>query len=237
MDTNALHSCLESTLQVEANVRMQAELQLKEAEKAPGFINSCLDIVVEPRVSDQVKSAAAIYLKNRISKGWAPLSTTDAKIDNDEKPVFRDRLVPALVQSSPSSRQVLVKILNIIVSRDFPKQWPNLLEVTLNLFQTNNVDSIRVGLTCLLEISKCYRWTTGEDRKGLDHVIETSFAGVLEIGNSLVNETSLAAGEMLRDVLKIYKCATYVSIICALISQKIYVYSCVAMPFSFNPLV
>lgn len=220
MDTNALHNCFEGTLQADANVRMQAELQLKEAEKQPGFINSCLDIVIEPRVSDQVKSAAAVYLKNRIAKGWCPMSTTDDEIDNDEMPVFRDRIVPALVQSSSPSRQVLLKILNIIVNRDFPAKWPNLLDVTLSLFQTNNIHSVRVGLSCLLEVCKYFRWSTNEDKDNLDRIIDSSFPGVLEIGNSLLNETSLAAGEMLRDVLKIYKFATYQTLPVALQQEK-----------------
>lgn len=219
MDTNALHSCFEGTLEADSNVRMQAELQLKEAEKQPGFVNACLDIVVEPRVSDQVKSAAAVYLKNRVSKGWKPLTSTETDIDADELPVFRERIITALVQSAGSSRHILVKILSIIIERDFPDAWPTLIDVTLSLFQTNNVDSIRVGLTCLLEICKHFRWTIDEKRKKLDQVINSAFGGVLEIGNSLVNETSLAAGEMLRDILKIYKCATYVSYFCLFFSH------------------
>lgn len=219
MDTNALHSCLEATLQADANVRMQAELDLKKAEKAPGFINSCLDIVVEPRVSDPVKSAAAIYLKNKITKGWTPVTPSEVSIDEDEKPVFRERIIPALVKSVPSSRQVLVKVLNIIVARDFPKKWPNLVNITLELFQSHDVETIRVGLTCLLEICKYYRWTH-EQQQEFDAVIEATFDGVLTIGNSLINENSTAAGDMLRHVLKIYKCAIQVScFLSVLISQ------------------
>lgn len=212
MDTNVLHSCLEATLQADANTRMQAELQLKEAEKAPGFITSCLAIVVEPRVSDPVKSAAAVYLKNKISKGWS--TTSDSSISEEEKPIFRQQIIPALIKSSHPSRQVLVKILNLIVAKEFPRVWPEFLNVTMDLFQksNNDIDSIRVGLTCLLEICKYYRWTIKEQREGLDVVIDHTFPGVLTIGNSLVNENSNVAGEMLRDVLKIYKCVTYVSI-------------------------
>lgn len=209
MDTNALHRCFEATLQADPNTRMEAELQLKTAESTPGFIGGCLDIVLEPQVSDPVKTAAVIYLKNKVDRYWNPLNPIANPIDQDEKPVFRERLIPALVKVPPQCRSILVKVLNIIVSRDFPSKWPDLLDSTLILFQNGDVDSIRAGLTCLLEICKYYRWSTGEKRAGLDKVISTSFTGVLSIGNSLVNETSNVAGEMLRDILKIYKCATF----------------------------
>lgn len=209
MDTNALHRCFEATLQADPNTRMEAELQLKSAEATPGFIGGCLDIVMEPQVSDTVKSAAVVYLKNKIERSWAPLSPVQNLIDNDEMPVFRERLIPALVKVPPHCRTLLAKVLNIIVARDFPTKWPEFLDVTLALFQSGDIDSTRAGLTCLLEICKYYRWTTGDNRKGLDKVVFASFSGVLNIGNSLVNEMSLAAGEMLRDVLKIYKCATF----------------------------
>ncbi|ANB12906.1 Nmd5p [Sugiyamaella lignohabitans] len=212
MDINALHNCFAATLDADINNRRRAELELKEANKAPGFINGCLDIVLEPQVSNGVKAAAAVYLKNRVSGHWMPYdkNATD-KIDEGEKPVFRERIIPALIKVSPPIRPVLVSILNSIVSYDYPKQWPELLDVTLKLFQNNDVDSIRCGLTCLLEVARYYRWTSGESRVGLDGVIEIAFAGVLSVGNSLVNENNAAAGEMLRDVLKIYKMASYVS--------------------------
>lgn len=209
MDTNALHRCFEATLQADPNTRMEAELQLKTAENVPGFIGGCLDIVLEPQVSDPVKAAAVIYLKNKVDRFWSPLLPVPNPIDQEEMPVFRERLIPALVKVSPHCRSILVKVLNIIVARDFPNKWPELLDSSLVLFQNSDVDSLRAGLTCLLEVCKYYRWTTGEKRNGLDKVVSASFKGVHGIGKSLVSETSNTAGEMLKDILKIYKCATY----------------------------
>lgn len=209
MDTNALHRCFEATLQADPNIRMEAEIQLKNAECTPGFIVGCLDIVMEPQVSDSVKTAAVVYLKNKVERYWDPLSPVHSPISDSEKPVFRQRLIPALVKVSPHCRTLLTKVLNIIVARDFPSKWPEFLEVTLSLFQNGDLDSTRAGLTCLLEICKYYRWTTGENRKGLDKVVSSSFSGVLAIGNSLVPESNNAAGEMLKEVLKIYKSATF----------------------------
>ncbi|KAF5106010.1 hypothetical protein DV453_004295 [Geotrichum candidum] len=209
MDTRALYNCFEATLQADQNIRIQAELELKKAESTPGFIGACLDIVIEPQVADHVKTAAVVYLKNKVNRYWDPMTPVANPIEEEEKPVFRERLIPALVKVAPQCRAVLVKVLNIIVARDFPERWPGLLDQTLALFQASDIDSTRAGLTCLLEMSKHYRWTSGEKRAGLDHLIASSFDGVLNIGNSLINETSNTAGEMLKDILKIYKCATF----------------------------
>lgn len=209
MDTHALHSCFEATLKADANIRKDAELQLKAAESTPGFISSCLDIVVEPQVSDNVKTASAIYLKNKIHRNWDPLSPVGTPILENEKPAFRERLIPAITKVSPHCRPLLVKTLNIIVIHDFPKNWPELFNNTLILFQASDLDSIRTAITCLLEISKHYRWTTGQNRAPFDDIITSSFPGILNIANSLLNETSITAAEMLKEILKTYKCSIY----------------------------
>lgn len=49
----------------------------------------------------------------------------------------------------------------------------------------------------------------GDNRGDFDAIVEATFPQLLNIGNSLVNETSLEAGEMLRTVLKAYKHAIY----------------------------
>jgi len=52
----------------------------------------------------------------------------------------------------------------------------------------------------------------GDTRNDFDQIVAQTFPQLLSIGNSLANETSLEAGEMLRTVLKAYKHAIYVSL-------------------------
>lgn len=209
MDINALHTCFLSTLDANENNRRQAELQLREAEKTPGFINGCLDIVLEPQVSPVVKTASAVYLKNKIVRYWRPLEAHPLQVDPAEQPAFRERIIPALTKVSPQVRPQIVAIINAIVSKDFPSRWPELVDITLALFNSNDGPSLAAGATCLLEIGRHYRWTTGEHREGLNKVIDAAFPGVLQIASSLVNDSSQEAGEMLRDIIKTYKMATY----------------------------
>ncbi|CAN6662639.1 nonsense-mediated mRNA decay protein 5 [Trichomonascus vanleenenianus] len=209
MDINALHTCFAATLDADINNRRRAELQLKEAEKTPGFINGCLEIVLEPQVNAGVKSAAALYLKNKVMRYWKPVDESPLNIDKDEKPVFRDRLLPALVKSDVKVRPFLVNTLNIVVFHDYPKEWPQLQQTVYSLLQSGDIQEVHAGLTSLLEMTRYYRWLTGEDRKGLDEIVEHAFGGVLHIANKLVDEQSQQAAEMLRDALKIYKMAVY----------------------------
>ena len=49
----------------------------------------------------------------------------------------------------------------------------------------------------------------GDSRAEFDQIVASTFSQLLTIGNSLVNEESIEAGEMLRTVLKAYKHAIY----------------------------
>jgi len=96
-------------------------------------------------------------------------------------------------------------MLNQILGTDFPDQWPNYLEGTVALLQSPEINSVYAGLVCLLELSRVYRWRSKDRRKGLDHIIEVTFPSLLRLGESLVNEDSDLAGDMMRMILKIYK--------------------------------
>ena len=153
-----------------------------------------------------------MYLKNRVSKGWSPAEEfSQAKpIPEDEKTSFRNRLVPILVASQPSVRVQLIPTLQKILAYDFPQKWPNFLDITIQLLNAGDAASVFAGVQCLLAICKIYRFKSGENRADFDKIVALSFPQLLNIGNGLVNETSLDAGEILRTVLKVYKHAIYV---------------------------
>lgn len=217
MNIENLHGVFAATLESNVNARAQAELALRELEVQPGFINGCLDIVLEPRVESGVKKAAGVYLKNKVNRYWYTRDeSTPKKIDQDEKPVFRDRLVPALVQAPVDVRGVLAAVLNIIVATDYPNDWPQLLDIALQLLQNGEADSMRVGLTCLVQITKSYKWTTDKDREPLDKIVAAALPGLTQIGAQLLTmlktaDASSAAvlGDMLKDVVKVYKMCIY----------------------------
>ncbi|KAG9673490.1 ARM repeat-containing protein, partial [Aureobasidium melanogenum] len=211
MDAAALRTRIQATLSANADARRQAELDLRNAEDTPGFCEALLNIL-ETEQDPAVRLSTVVYLKNRITKGWAPIENEQSRfkaVPEGDKHVIRQRLVPILAASPPQIRAQLVATLQKILHYDFPEQWPDFLNITVNLLNQQDAGSVFAGLQCLLAICRVYRFKMGETREDFDKIVEMTFPQLLAIANSLVNETSLEAGEMLRTVLKAYKHAIY----------------------------
>lgn len=153
-----------------------------------------------------------VYLKNRVTRGWSPGEDYPLQkpIPEDEKSAFRTRLLPVIASSQAQIRSQLIPILHKILQYDFPDKWPNFMDITLQLLNTNDANSVFAGLQCLLAICRVYRFKAVEDRGDFNKIVQLSFPQLLSIGSRLVDETSLEAGEMLRTVTKAYKHAIYV---------------------------
>ncbi|KAJ5485134.1 importin [Penicillium diatomitis] len=210
MDVSALRDRIQATLDANTSNRQQAEIDLKYAETQPGFINALLDIL-QTEQNNAVQLSAGVYLKNRISRGWAPVEDNPqrAPIPEAEKPAFRERLIPAMASTPPNVRAQLVPLLQKILQNDFPERWPGFLDLTLQLLGTNEANTVYAGLQCLLAICRVYRFKAGEKREEFDKIVEHTFPQLLSIGQRLVDEESLECAEMLRIVVKAYKHAIY----------------------------
>ena len=155
---------------------------------------------------------AVVYFKNRVNRGWIKSEDTQqtiTQISDQEKATVRARLVPIIATSPPNVRAQLIVALQKILHCDFPKRWPDFVDITIKLLNAQDVQSVFAGLQCLLAICRTYRFKLGDSRGDFDKIVEATFPQLLSIGNSLVGETSLEAGEMLRTVLKAYKHAIY----------------------------
>lgn len=221
MDANLLLECFSATLQADQSVRHQAELQLRQLVLTPGFLGACLDIISSnsAAVSLPIKKAAAVFFKNRIIKYWSV--DVQNKIDNDEKPGIRERILPVLIESDYNTKQQLIPVLRVLISYDFPNNWDGLLKATGNLLQQVPVGATKeedfsqlyTGLLCFSEISRKFRWVSNSDRESeLDPIIVEVFPHLLNIGNSIIANsegmTELPA-EILKLILKVYKFVTY----------------------------
>ncbi|MCJ1346516.1 hypothetical protein MMC31_004733 [Peltigera leucophlebia] len=219
MDVEGLRNRIQSTLDPNADTRRRAELELKYAEDQPGFTDALLDILQAEQdngirissIAPKEMHVAVIYLKNRVTRGWAPGDEfpQNKQIPEDEKLNLRDRLLPILASSSPQVRAQLIPILQKILQYDFPAKWPNFMDITVQLLNTNDASSVFAGLNCMLAICRVYRFKGGENRTEFNQIVHASFPQLLAIGTRLVEETSLEAWEMLRILLKAYKQAIY----------------------------
>ena len=109
-----------------------------------------------------VKQACAVYLKNRINRSWnadpikpypnqIPISSTD-------KMSIKQNILQILVNSTTSSIRVqIASLIGTIVSSDVPDQWPQFLEIVLQLLISNNFNEKFAGQLALHEIMKAWR--------------------------------------------------------------------------------
>ncbi|KAL7276738.1 Nonsense-mediated mRNA decay protein 5 [Rhizina undulata] len=211
MDVAALRECIHSTLDANADVRRQAELQLKQGEQSPGFVGAVLDLVGSDP-DPQVRLSAVLYLKNKVIRSWEYNEEFPKipAISEEEKVSFRDRLVPTLASAPTPVRQQLLPLIGKVLHYDFPEKWPGYMDITLQLLNSNDIQSVFAGVQCLLSLCRVYRFKqAGDKRDELDRVTQATFPTILAIGNRLVDETSTDAGEMLKMIIKTYKHAVY----------------------------
>ncbi|KAI5778900.1 armadillo-type protein [Geopyxis carbonaria] len=211
MDVAALRECIGSTLNANADIRRQAELQLKTAEVQKGFVIALTDLVANDQ-DPQIRLSAVVYLKNKVTRSWE-FNSDYAKIPaipDDEKNSLRDRLVPTLASAPPPIRQQLLPLIGKVLHYDFPDRWPSYMDITMQLLNSNDIQSVFAGVQCLLSLCRVYRFKRQEDKRGeFDRVTQATFPIILAIGNKLVDETSTDAGEMLKMIVKTYKHAVY----------------------------
>ncbi len=84
------------------------------------------------------------------------------------------------------------------------------MDMTMQLLNTNEANSVFAGLHCMLAICRMYRFKGGENREDFNQIVQVAFPQLLGIGSRLVDEMNPEGWEMLRIVLKTYKHTIYV---------------------------
>ncbi|KTW31201.1 uncharacterized protein T551_01274 [Pneumocystis jirovecii RU7] len=198
-----LHQIFIATLSSDPNIRKGAESQLKQYSMASGFIGAILDLIAT-NDDISIKQAASIYLKNRIGNAWER-NDSDSKISEDDKHLFRKRLLPTLLLVPPIIHSQIISIVGVILSHDFPEKWSDFMDQVVRLLNSQDAHYIYIGLISFLEISKVYRYRSGVRRQPFDVVVQTVYPRLLEIGDRVASENDSIAGEMLKIIFKSYK--------------------------------
>lgn len=210
MDSNLILECFAGTLQADPNLRNQAESKLKELSVSPGFLGACLDVIDLSSSPVQAKKAAAVYFKNRVIRYW-DAKDSQYKIDQDEKPIVKERILPVIINADYNIKQQLIPALRLLVALEFDN-WDGLLDQTGQLLQLENLeDHLYTGMLCFAEITRKYKWVGNEDRQNkLYPIIEQAFPHLLSIGGVILNtEMTELRAEILKLILKLYKFVTY----------------------------
>ncbi|ODV91201.1 hypothetical protein CANCADRAFT_121299 [Tortispora caseinolytica NRRL Y-17796] len=208
MDINALHSCFAATLSPDPNIRKKAEDDLREAERAPGLLNACMNIVFEEQASS-VHKAAAIYMKNVLHKALTDEYVEKAsgtRISTEEKELFKKQVIEALIKvTNPQIHRQIVRMLNILITFEYPSLWPELPDIIISLIRSHDIAHIRAGAACLAEFGRAYTWRSGNQRRSAEVVITGCFDNALAICNLILDQNQTEHWNIIRDILKAYK--------------------------------
>lgn len=208
INPHSLLECFSGTLEPSQQIRQRAELELRQLSTTPGFLGACLDIISSD-VYGPCRKAAAVYFKNRVVRYW---NHPENRIDDGEKPVIKDRILPVMVSVDHQTQQQLIPVLRVLVSFEYPKKWPSLLADTAKLLQNHDSAALLyIGVLSFSEIARYYRWISNKEREhDLDPIIQEVFPHLLNLGNVLLaQEITESSAEILKLIIKTYKFVTY----------------------------
>ncbi|KAF9202388.1 hypothetical protein BGZ49_007438 [Haplosporangium sp. Z 27] len=205
MDIQTLYNLFQATFQPDTNVRIQAELQLKQLEGTQGTLLSSMQIIGSEESELHVRQAASIYFKNAVKRYWAELRSTPAhlNISESDKEGIKGNILQLIAGSPSIVRSQLITVLGVILSNDFPEKYPGFPTQVQSLLQSQDPKIVYVGLLALKELTRTYKFKVSE-REPIEEVIATFFPAIQQIGAGLINANNVEAAEMLKIIFKCY---------------------------------
>ncbi|KAF9115179.1 hypothetical protein BGX27_008657 [Mortierella sp. AM989] len=205
MDIQGLYQLFLATFQPDPNVRIQAELKLKQLEGTQGTLLQSMQIIGSEESEIHVRQAASIYFKNAIRRYWFETEGTPAhlSISESDKDAIKSNILQLLASSPTLVRAQLITVLGTILSNDFPAKFPGYLNTVQTMLQSQDPKIVFVGLIALKEVLRVYKFKV-EDREPLDEIIATFFPAIQQIGAGLIGANNVEAAEMLKIIFKCY---------------------------------
>ncbi|KAJ3018073.1 hypothetical protein HKX48_003183 [Thoreauomyces humboldtii] len=204
MDAGALYRLFASTVVPEEHVRTPAEEELKKAELAPGFMTAVLQILASNEADDMVRQAAAIFFKNRCSRGWDP-AKKERMISDQDKAYVRQHILGAIVHLPPKIRVQLVACLGAMLGADArTNSWPSYLSETMALAQSSDEASVNAGVVAVHEYVRVFQWGTEEKRQALVPIIQDALPTLQRIATAAATSNTQEAGQLVKTILKTY---------------------------------
>lgn len=220
MDKQTLLAALTGTLASDQQIRKHSEQQLHAFEQQPGFTAYLLDLITDATENQPgVKTAAAIFFKNRVVNYWVVPENkqhTAFYLSETEKSSIKEKLVSTLFATYKIQqiRLQLSTALNTILSYD---KWDELTNIIQKLLSDeSNIDHVFTGLICLYEYTKNYRWAGFELNNFVNPILEEItqklFPQLENLANKLIESDNKVADEMLYLIIKIFKFTSYSSL-------------------------
>mmetsp|Transcript_6873 Transcript_6873/g.12139 ORF Transcript_6873/g.12139 Transcript_6873/m.12139 type:complete len:959 (+) Transcript_6873:172-3048(+) len=172
---------LSQTLEPNNDVRKNAEKQLDEVKRKPGFAISLLQLMEGGTPSPVIEQVAAVQFKNVVREFWNEVdSPVLSATDRDN---IKRHILNLMVKVTPRTRASLSEAVRIIGVSDFPEHWPYLLpDLTKQLANSQDFSVIIGLLETANTLFKIFRNSMGNDdiRLKLKFCLENFAAPLLE---------------------------------------------------------
>ena len=142
-------------------------------------------------------------------------------LSDTDKSEIKVALIRGLLDEPEKSvRDLFAECLHTMVVHEFPEKWPDLIPTLLSTIrdgiaameqpQQKQRAGLRVhnALLSLRKVCKRYEYKSKDQRGPLNDIVQASFPMLLPLGQQLVQETSLEAAMMLKQILKIFWSST-----------------------------
>jgi len=220
--------CLQQTLSPTDAVRKQAEAQLKQFDKVPGYPVVLLKIVSTAQVDLTLRQSAAIALKKLTRNNWSDksaavsnldeedeqlglekfvkLQTPDFVINDSDKATIKSNIVEAIIYAPTIVRTQLGLSLRNIVDYEYPENWNELVPKIMTYLTSKDYNLMLGALEALRLVVKKYEYTPpGKGRrKPLQGLIENTFPVLIQLFNALQTMDSIESAQMQLLLAKIF---------------------------------
>ncbi|BGP06448.1 hypothetical protein JCM10049v2_002270 [Rhodotorula toruloides] len=152
MDNNQLLALLQSTLDPNPNVRLQAELHLAQACSEPQTALGLARIATEQQVDIPWRQAASFALKKYVKEYWSAFFPTykgPVAAPAEIKAQVREVVFGGLADPVRKIRLACANIVSLIAQPDWPEDWPSLMDQLLALIRSDAIDAVEGGMRAL----------------------------------------------------------------------------------------
>lgn len=204
-DEQTILACVEQTMVADAKIIKQAEQQLFQFQKQPGFTTFLVKVVSNDEIPLNIRLSSAIYLKNKLQRSWNAVNREDG-IKPEEQQTLKEHLIQTLVKNSENNhlRPYLTESVRAILNNN--DNW-DLTGVINELLSSGKQEYIYAGLLILFEVCIVHRWDMSDSRDTIDKMIEAVFPTIEGIASQLVNLEDYRSNELLYLILKCFKYA------------------------------
>ncbi|KAG9003232.1 hypothetical protein FRB94_007759 [Tulasnella sp. JGI-2019a] len=216
MDVHTLTTLFATTFGGDTNQRRAAELEIRRISTHEGMLTALMQIIGNNALDLSIRQACVVFFKNRVSRSYhidpAEPKPDQAPIPATDRLAIKQNIIPLLI-AAPSRliRVQLTACIKILVTNDFPEQWPDLLSTVVKLLSSDDLATVYGGLLVNLEIFKSYRYRSPKEEKLIPKIIKKTFPILVSLGQKLIPTQGppplppLDAAEFLHVILKTYK--------------------------------